>query len=81
LFRDIPFTERFKLQFRAEAFDVFNHPNLGYPGGGSQANFSGSTTTGGVTSYKNGFNLITNTVPSTGPGANRNLQLALKLIF
>jgi hypothetical protein len=84
LFKDIPFTERIKLQFRFEAFDVFNHPNLGQPdsGNNSQANYSGtSTDMNGVTTYKNGFNLITSTVASTGPGANRNLQLALKLIF
>ena len=26
-------TERFKVQFRAEFFDIFNHPNFGQPGG------------------------------------------------
>lgn len=65
VFRDFPFSERFKLQFRAEAFDVFNHPNLGNPG----ANLSGN------------FNIITSTVSTSGPGANRDLQLALKLLF
>jgi Carboxypeptidase regulatory-like domain len=82
LFKDFPLTERYRVQFRAEAFDVFNHPNLGYPGNSSQANFSGTSTgADGAVTYKNGFDLITNTVPTTGPGANRNLQFALKLIF
>jgi hypothetical protein len=76
LFRDIPLTEKYMLQFRLEAFDVFNHPNLGQPAG-----FAGSTTTNGATTYNNGFNTITSTVPTTGPGANRDVQLALKLIF
>ena len=82
MFKDFPLTERYRVQFRAEAFDVFNHPNLGYPGNSSQANFSGTSTgADGAVTYKNGFDLITNTVPTTGPGANRNLQFALKLIF
>jgi Carboxypeptidase regulatory-like domain len=83
LFRDIPLTEKYRLQFRAEAFDVFNHPNLGQPDSGNNGNlgFAGSITKNGVTTYPNGFNLITNTVPSTGPGASRSIQLALKLMF
>ena len=66
MFRDIPITEKLKGQLRFEAFDIFNHPNLGTPGG----SFGGG-----------GFNIIQNTVPVTGPGAQRDIQFAFKLLF
>jgi hypothetical protein len=66
VFRDVPITERLKAQFRFEAFDILNHPNLGQPGG--------SLGSGN-------FNTITSTVSTTGPGAQRDIQFALKLLF
>jgi hypothetical protein len=77
LFRDIPLTEKYKLQFRLESFDVFNHANLGNP----NSSFAGTKTVDGVTTYNNGFDTITSTVSTSGPGANRLVQLALKLLF
>jgi Carboxypeptidase regulatory-like domain len=62
--RTFGITERFRLQFRAEMFDLFNHPNYNNP---NLALDGGS------------FNQITSTVG--GPGANRNIQFALKLLF
>jgi hypothetical protein len=31
IIRDFHFAERFRLQFRAESFNLMNHPNLGVP--------------------------------------------------
>jgi hypothetical protein len=31
LFKSIPISDRFRLQFRAESFNIFNHPNFGLP--------------------------------------------------
>ncbi len=50
LFKNLPFTERFKAQFRAEAFNLANTPQWGQPG----------TTQGDST-----FGQITSTQPNT----------------
>jgi hypothetical protein len=57
------------VEFRAEAFNVFNHPNLGQPG---RIATVGSTALG----------VITNTrLPTGDSGSARQLQFALKLMF
>lgn len=74
LFKNIPIHERLALQLRAEAFDVFNHPNLSNPNG----SFAGTTASGaGSPTYNNGFNTITSTVGNS----NRVIQLAGKITF
>jgi hypothetical protein len=70
-------TERFNLQFRAEMFDIFNHPNFGDPG-----NFLSASSAAGATSFVNSFGKITTTRFTTGDfGSSRQIQLALKLLF
>lgn len=67
LVKNTKLTERMNLQFRTEAFDVFNHPNFGNPNLNPQ---SGS------------FGKITGTRFPTGDfGSARQLQLSLKLQF
>jgi hypothetical protein len=49
LLKNIPLTERFRVQFRAEAFNIFNNVNFGNPGtsvGG--ANYGVITSAGGA---------------------------------
>lgn len=63
-----PISDRFTLNFRAEAFNLFNHPNFGNP----NANFS-SGAFGRITS-------ILNTGP-TGTGGTRKIEFMLRLEF
>jgi hypothetical protein len=72
IIKNTPLTERIKLQFRAELFNVFNILNLAGP----------DSSLGDP-----GFGTITSTVgvvmrnPGLGPGEPFNAQFALKIIF
>lgn len=67
LIKNTAIRERMNLQFRAEVFNVFNHPNFDEP----QLTFNTSS-----------FGLILNTFGRTlGSGVNRDIQLGLKLTF
>jgi hypothetical protein len=57
------------VEFRAEAFNVFNHPNLGQPG---RIATVGSTSLGVITATR---------LPTGDAGSARQLQFALKLLF
>ena len=72
--RNFPIYERLQLQFRAEAFNVFNHPNFGTV----NPNFGESTfgqATGTLASSLGVLN------PLYQMGGPRSMQFALKLIF
>jgi hypothetical protein len=72
--REFPIYERLKLQFRAEAFNVFNHPNFGM----INPNF-GQPTFGQATSTLNeSLGVLSPLYQAGGP---RSMQFALKLIF
>ena len=71
-------TERFKLEFRAEGFDVFNHHNFyTLETNLDAANFTGAPIT--VTALKGG--LGTNNVTGTNHDERRFGQFALRLLF
>src|SRR6266403_4643236 len=44
IFKEIPLTERFRVQFRTEVFNILNHPNFNAPnfGGNGVVAISGS---------------------------------------
>jgi hypothetical protein len=78
--RDFPIHEALRLQFRAEMFNVLNHPNFGPPIADlSQANFGLSTVMLGRSLDQNtgggGFSALYQI------GGPRSVQLALKLTF
>ena len=62
--------ESLKVEFRAEAYNVFNHTNLYLPG-----NTSGSTLTGSLGSAPSGGGTITGTLEP------RILQFGLKILY
>ena len=68
LIKTTKITERVSVQFRADGFDVFNHPNFGQPNR--------------VVSAAASFGEISTTrFPTGDSGSSRQIQLALKLIF
>lgn len=76
LFKEFTLSETFRLQFRAEVFNLFNSPNFNVPSGTSIAfngngtpNVTGShATTGEITAMNASWN-------------QREIQFALKLLF
>jgi hypothetical protein len=72
--REFPIYERLHLQFRAEAFNILNHPNFGYVDAGlTDANFGLATRM---------LNQSLGTVAAQyQQGGARSLQFALKLLF
>jgi hypothetical protein len=76
LFKDIPINERFRMQFRAEFFNIANHPNFNAP------NFGGN----GVVAISNSGNYNSSTFGEIGstrdaPYDPRQIQFAVKLYF
>ena|SRR5882762_6101598 len=72
--RDFPLGERLKLQFRAEAFNIFNHPNFG-----TVNSLFGQKTFGQATAtLANSLGVLNPLYQTGGP---RSAQFALKLVF
>ena len=76
--REFPIREKLKLQFRAEAFNIFNHANFGtinptFCSGGPGCTFGQATAT--LANSLGGLSSLYQT------GGARSMQLALRLVF
>jgi hypothetical protein len=76
IFKEFPFTERYRLQFRTEIFNITNHPNFNAP------NFGGN----GVVAIANSGNFTSSTFGQIGstrddPYDPRQIQFALKFYY
>jgi hypothetical protein len=65
IIKNLTFSERIRVQLRAEIFDVFNHANFGSPG-----NVVGTPAFGVITSTR---------FPTGETGSSRQIQFAVKL--
>jgi hypothetical protein len=65
--KDVTLSARYRLQFRADVFDLFNRPNFGPPG-----NIVGTPTFGKITRTR---------LPTGEAGSSRQIQLAAKFSF
>ena len=75
-FKDFQLSERFRLQFRTEMFNIFNHPNFNAPNFGG----NGVVAIGGSGNFTNtNFGQIGSTRDE--PYDPRQIQFALKLYF
>jgi hypothetical protein len=66
LFKTVGFNERWRMQFRAESFNIFNHPNFSEP---NAVVFTGNTISASAG------------VINTTATSSRQVQFALKLMF
>ena len=81
----IPLTERVGMQFRAEFFNIFNHPQLGPPQATCDVTVSNPTGCptgfGSIITTLNLNTNIVNPITPVGSGTPREIQFALRFSF
>jgi len=94
LTKETKLTERFSMEFAVQAFNIFNHIQLGDPGVLGLNYVPGAMVGNGVTNLQDpgNFGVITSTVnfnnnndnkasPNTGTGLPRQLQFMVRFLF
>jgi hypothetical protein len=94
--KNFPLSERIKLQFRVDLFNILNHPNFNNPDGGICESVQAATTTAPASCTINpstnqpevnpNFGVTGSTIQSVsggqvGNGTSRQAQFSLKLLF
>jgi hypothetical protein len=86
LIKNIPITERVKIQLRADFFNLTNRINFASGVGAVGGVCSPNPVTGACTTAS-GFGQVTDTIgdfngaPAIGPGEARNIQLVARIVF
>jgi outer membrane receptor for ferrienterochelin and colicin len=91
LMKNFSVTERLRVQFRTDVFNIFNHPNFANPDGGicksvDPASHSCINPFTGASTVNGNFGVSTTTVASQAGGAvangtSRQLQFSLRVMF
>ncbi len=85
--KNFPLTSKVRLQFRADIFNILNHPNFANPDGGiCEAVFSATATSPAACIPNPSFGRASSTVAGqsggiVGNGTSRQAQFSMKLLF
>jgi hypothetical protein len=81
IYKDWKFKERLTAQFRAEFFNILNHPQFANPGGGPNGFLHNDPSVPNLFGCGCATPDVAGENPVLGSGSNRAIQLGLKLIF
>jgi hypothetical protein len=84
--KNFPVTEKIKVQFRGDLFNILNHPNFGNPGNMGICNSITAPISASGCPSNQEFATVGQTIADAdntlvGSGTARQIQLALKIIF
>ena len=83
VFKNFTFKERYGLQFRAEVFNVLNHPAIENPYGASNGSSGGNNDPSSPSTFGGAIGTpdVVAGNPLVGSGDSRDIQVGLKIRF